>query len=516
MTSGRNDNDNSKEDAGGYTQVNPEPAGNTNAEAEGGGYTQVNPEPTDNTNVEADAGGYTQVNPEPTGNTNVEADAGGYTQVNPEPTGNTNVEADAGGYTQATPNALTSSPDANTSTIKAKTHEDILRDNGFVRVGNANIGAGGDCGFYKYVGSEPRFQEKFNDEMIFIKFAKNDAKQDTIITTNNEIDIIQSVFEKADRKDNETLYRPEIIVADLEGAKFIMNECVFYDKTNQLKSDLEQFVLERGSVDSDMPMNEIDGKFLDKIFTGIVNAQSKLHADFVIHLDTALRNYMMAENEQEKIIDFGLSKKIDPTTGVALNDGALRSISTPSVYYYDQASLQGLGNKEGPTGVSLRTDVFSRKIAMIEAMALYAGLPAKGRGSAVTEIFFKGMPRLEQVKHSDEARLAHYVTNLQAYVNENLADNDPRLAIINEKIQHYREYLTTMPPLQTPLLSVSRQDTANFQATNDPSQRNKRAQEAGRLSVHSQAPTIRAGANIGSKVTPTTDDQPAPKSPRHH
>jgi serine/threonine protein kinase len=304
-------------------------------------------------------------------------------------------------------------------------------------------GVGGDVAIFSYLGTNPEILELIghnNDgNPVLIKALPKNNSPETIYTTHanecflNEIRIINHMnHTNQDRLKR----RAKSLTLKITDTTLIINELIqfenqsiYSDKIRRSK-DLEQFISEVGQLhqiqSGHTGININFPEFrqqIENIFLSIISSQMELHETNILHLDTSPRNFVMTDNGV-KIIDFGLSLTMD-TTGTSED---IRFPLNP-LYLYDAKAAIGEGK-------SIETDIYSRKIAMMEVLLTYLNINRSEYGNAITSSLNK------QYISSNKDRLVKALSILEEYANK---DKTVKKQFVLDIIADYRDYLTYMP-----------------------------------------------------------------------
>lgn len=251
----------------------------------------------------------------------------------------------------------------------------------------------------------------------------------------------------------ETLYRPRLLAKKYGEYKFILNECIYMDFNKKEAKDLSTYLVEMATKDElysaqdkTAKIKEMEDKF-DSFFFSTMIAQDQLHKHGFYHLDTATRNLCVLPDETLKLIDFGASLPMKR-----------RSESQELKAPYEFLPLQsfdkdGICSSTGTSAISIKTDLFARRITMMDMLAQYM----YGKSETPYEVYFKGLPNytpdcnlLTFLKDLDDnTRLQQMFNNLMSKVETLRNAGDIRGDIVLKQLTKYQHYLTTMPNLKT-------------------------------------------------------------------
>lgn len=233
-----------------------------------------------------------------------------------------------------------------------------------------------------------------------------------------------------------------------------------------VSSDLEKFMQSLStnmSFASDNPaaMAGLE-RMLNSFTASLVSAQHHLNSKGVLHMDTAIRNFLVCQPEIKegeltfglKICDFGLSKIMSDTGKAALINEVGSPVKLPILYMNNEMFLQQRMEEGGKQYVkrefSVHTDIFSRKVAIMEMLGTLAGMNFKEsflqnrdylnsrRGMSDTNVLEIYLNSVKQaalaltVKKDEQGNIINRV-------------NDWRSQIILDFITSYEPYLTRVP-----------------------------------------------------------------------
>ncbi len=318
----------------------------------------------------------------------------------------------------------------------------------------------------KYTGSDPDVIRVANNGLVAVKILNAD-----ITPNKNEEQVLNNL--------QTLIATPAPRTAEVGGVRVM--EIVAYQNE---PTDLKKFLETRASSLSNNPnaLGQPLKTALDRIFAQIILNQNNLHENNVLHLDTAPRNFLVTtepgtNNLVLKITDFGLSvPTIMPKEGEA---------------YHNQQAPVRIVDQEGYNGrAGVKTDIYARKMAMLEVIALAGGLDEIPRvklyGKDLTQgdhdlikKFISKYPDEKNIKvpRNNEAlthetwgflRIFSQDKNDEFFLKQSLdavrdkvnAKADPKVAAeLNEVLIRYEAYLTTMP--QVELRKDERDDVQN-------------------------------------------------------
>ncbi len=346
----------------------------------------------------------------------------------------------------------------------------LLAEKGFTFIETLKPGgiSGGLLDRYSYKGDDAEVKKLLHDGELLLKTeseADESKETDPVIrrliahgkiTFQNEFDNIASVL--AQNNSDKDLKRPRLLAMEIEGKKFIFNECIYqdpvakraanlFDHMDSMKGVDDKFIYTEEAADARGFQARKDQRAaeLDKIFEGIVAAQNQLHDRQLLHLDSAGRNYCMVPDGGVKVIDFGASLKMD-------NDGRYGS-SLPytqiPLAYFDQKALLPINRGKI---ISIETDLFARRMTMMETLAVYLG--KYNHDLLERFIFYKNLSGYPTGKPiglflssiDNETRLNTVFNNLMAEAIQWKQKGDVRGDVVIEQLNKYKPYLTSMPP----------------------------------------------------------------------
>lgn len=347
--------------------------------------------------------------------------------------------------------------------------------------------SGGSLNIYKYEGTDPKFIKLFPDGMVLVKTkctldeGNNLYIKNAKITYDNECENIQqpettetksspraNLGDLSSHNEDRDLRRPKLAVVQIDGHNFILNECIYFNKPNvDEMRNLDSYITSKGNLDAIISKSENDpehrkklvaksSKVLDKLFISMVEAQDQLHEHGFLHLDTSCRNYCMTSPETVKIIDFGNSRPMGINETVELNYTRIPDS------FFDHDALMSVqtdeDKKEEHTKkykVSIETDLFARRMAMMETLARYMGCTTE----KISELSFNNLPNIGSLSNpkahdilptiANNDRLDNMFHNLQGYAFYLLEkNNDLRGTVVLEQLEKYKKYLTAMPEIK--------------------------------------------------------------------
>ena len=218
----------------------------------------------------------------------------------------------------------------------------------------------------------------------------------------------------------------------------------------------------------------------------IHTSQSQLHEQGVLHLDTALRNFMVSNQQSSgpaglslRIIDFGLSRIPNPEQNAVRITAAKSELPLMPIIRYDVAAAIPRVNvndtQKRDIDLSIHTDLFAKKITLMEmACALMnkdeVKLLSKDPSHPEQNVSFRR-------KLTDAESLTHFFKNLEAFVknvdiiqeaNEEkglpeIRGFDTRKAPLTDFIQSFNKYMTQMPDKNLSAEEIRREDATLFQ-----------------------------------------------------
>lgn len=206
-----------------------------------------------------------------------------------------------------------------------------------------------------------------NDPAIlhFAKENKNGAKMVAVKLLTKEDpneDAVMSFLEKLP-KDNSVL---DVVPKSAMAGKLRVMENVAFDESDHHAFNLKRFLAMHAShlgVSSPPSLQGVELKSaLNQLFQQVTYTQDQLHCAGILHFDTAPRNFLVTSDLKLKIIDFGFSQTTLTSSG---GEHPYRSGIIAPISIMDQGAFQW---KAG-----IRTDIFARKMAMFEMLALAAG-----------------------------------------------------------------------------------------------------------------------------------------------
>ncbi len=420
-------------------------------------------------------------------------------------------------------------PEVNTETSIETPEEtpalasEVLASEGFKFIKQLRPGgiSGGSLDIYEYSGEDPEIKSLLNHGMLLLKTKCTEDEKDqpdnsrakikienAKITFNNEWENINlkvvtqslppvigrpsvplgmedrfpSLLSRQPRpgrpavnlslsshNHDDSLQRPRLLAVQYGGHKFIMNECIYYNFQNK-DCNLENYISDMGVADAQFsqPVKNADPpsrsarvqdrtKTLDKLFISMIEAQNELHQHGFLHLDTAPRNYCMTSPDTVKIIDFGNSWPMKPNGQI---DGSINYIIIPTPFF-DKDALKRVED------ISIKTDLFARRMAMMETLARYMGHNTE---TSLQQLYFNGLwdpNKKEDMRFllgiDNNARLSNMFENLRKSANE-LEEKDIRRNVVIEQLDKYKLYLTTLP--EGPDIKLADSSVSNFE-TND-------------------------------------------------
>ncbi len=368
--------------------------------------------------------------------------------------------------TKVSPSQIPAEQQASDQSPSKPTSQQLLAAKGFTFVKTLRPGgiSGGSLDLYSYKGDDQEVKNLLHDGELLLKTeldADADKEPDKKIkqrithgkmTFQNEFENIASLL--AQNNGDADLKRPKMLAMEFGGKKFIFNECIYQDPAAKIAANLQDHMESMYQVDAVFIYESLDAKGmqtrkdqrtaeLDKIFENIVSAQNQLHDRQLLHLDSAGRNYCMLPDGGLKVIDFGASLKMNLEGCI---DGSRPYTQIPTSFF-DQRGL--LPPTQGKT--SIETDLFARRMTMMETMAIYMGFNTDGLRQG--EIYYKGLPGYPTTQHmqlflrgiDNDIRLNNVFNNLMAEAVLLQQAGDVRGDVIIEQLNKYKPYLTSMP-----------------------------------------------------------------------
>lgn len=374
--------------------------------------------------------------------------------------------------------------EASTTELQTRTDDEILLDelklNGFEYIKDVSSGITGSVSLYRYHGDDDIIKRLLDENnLLIVKMLKTmdyctsqlPVGKHAAKTFENECELISNVLSKYDSP-----HIPKAHVLDLNVRGYvkqvILNQCVFQNKEKQHSQDLKHYFTNLGQHCTLLNASKMVHELMKKI-TGMYVALNAVHEAGLLHLDALPRNFVLDENGQVKIIDFGLSAQIG-------DEG--RAVKCPIFIFIPRLSYNSLALSPAQHGQkdnrSIFTDLFAFRVAVIEALGRFMGLTQK---SMAEEIYCKGLtyqvkkkvkkkydPRLTQstklpnqkkfeivmrkvssVNHlqhvSDVDRLSFAFENAKAYAKR-LSDNkDYRGDVVAQVLAKMEKYLVSVP-----------------------------------------------------------------------
>jgi len=362
--------------------------------------------------------------------------------------------------------------------------------------GRAEAGNFGVVRPYRYVGDDDNLRslvKQVPNNYIMLKEFKTleieaSADSDTATkltkknhhareTFENEVNIVQHLQNNSQQISNPMYARGAVIELD-NGEKRIASEFIFYgtkstkDNDNiPVASNLNDYLQSRlTDVTWHDPKKDTElKKQLSGLFTniteGIHTSQSQIHGMGVLHLDTALRNFMLSTDSSIRLIDFGLSRVMPENGIVPITFNRDNSPESPRTRY-DKAAYSSKKSKTDPNmrelSLSIRTDLFAKKFTLMELACVIMG----GNEHSLTKGLSdsrKVTAKKDNIVLSDQETLQYYLNNLIEFGETHMiGKRDPRNPIFNAFIASFREYLTHIPEAGASKESIIAEDQELF------------------------------------------------------
>lgn len=376
--------------------------------------------------------------------------------------------------------------------INISTINTVAQTSDFIKVQSLGFGAYGTVASYIYNGFDPTLlalsSTKQPGGTIVIKMFHHDKVD--MHEVRNVSYLSQGLLPR------ESLRYPQQAIINLEGKICIASELIQHG-VNQ-SSDLEKFL-------SDMSnhLGFFSGKFqieaakyaLQGFAQAIVTAQQQLHSVGLLHLDTALRNFLVTQPQlvngaikfSAKISDFGLSGKYNEQGKYerAYLNLPQQDLLLPYSMLNQETLIKTLDPNTNTAKITftIHTDIFSRKAALMEMLIVWLGhqrenilavdmrvdknnphliIPRENAGD-----YFHQRHSLGGDKPGDEYLLQKYLENVSNVTVLEIVKGNPRAAMVREFLDAYKPYLTTMPNRDLSIAAIETQDMALFQQAHD-------------------------------------------------
>ncbi|WP_172597015.1 protein kinase [Legionella spiritensis] len=332
-----------------------------------------------------------------------------------------------------------------------------LESLGFFRVETNGVlgkGAFGSVELFEYRGDQ--FKSLCDEKgRVAVKFQSNPDKNELLIAEHLSKNLLKGELSGEKARCNQTAP-----LEDEAGFLGIVTAYEYYARTvhgeeQEVSRDLLQFLrpkkppLEHEDPDIERAFQENPAIMLSQIASSMHSSQEALHQVSVLHVDTALRNFMVNATWDEqgnliaiqsKIVDYGLSKIVEKNENVYdFSHGARWPVK-----HFNQESLDN--------GVlSIKTDLHALRLAMIGMV----GLASSSDPTHIEEDFIKfKYPDVEEsipdfankrVNVSDEAYLKILLTKIRDVVDMQCDNNPEKKAELYLFLDCYEDYLLSLP-----------------------------------------------------------------------
>jgi serine/threonine protein kinase len=347
----------------------------------------------------------------------------------------------------------------------------------FIFVKELGKGAFATVGLYQYSGKDPIITQLCAESGGYLAIKRpqttsafKDKAQEASRQIEQQIDanekMITATLQSADPAAKNSPYVRGVNLA-IDGTHCIALEFVAYKDKQSKKpksSDLENFLtdtiydlrhdLTSSSKKPALGLAQMLNSFVVSMKTGL----DALHDKGILHLDFAARNCLVSAAEVKdnqlnfsvKVADYGLSRLL-PTSGSV----PVVNASRMAVHIMDQETLT---TKQA----SIKADIFSLKIALLETLSLMIGKSLsdvtvlKDIDNTDPKAFF-----LKRLNLTDEEVLKTYLENFNQLVS-GLDKEDMRVPLVKSFVQSFQTYLTSMPPSGLSTAETRKQDSALF------------------------------------------------------
>ncbi len=329
----------------------------------------------------------------------------------------------------------------------------------------------------RYTGSDPNIK-KFGTDLVLKRTHRQAEKssrpfQHSLQYEVENIDAINEQFPKV--QPQQVIIGASIDLSSAEGIETaIIMPLISYSAEAKPANAYQYLNLAVHNSDPEFSRTRIANTLNDFIHN-IQSAVQELHGLGYLHLDGALRNYMLQHTKKEgagefafKLIDLGLSRPIVVEKGLA----TLLPIEQPLTILDKRA----LYLENGARRVSIVTDLFQMRCMMLEMVGLAVGLSQNEilglKDKEGKEIPLRGYEKARRAYASDDELLVCLTNNLIHYLKKRELFEEkaqPLLIWLNA----YHPYMTQLPAYT--LEEISTKEGALAVAEKDLKQFNKYA-----------------------------------------
>lgn len=351
-----------------------------------------------------------------------------------------------------------------------KTTQEIFDKSHIKYVSMVASGLSGAIMICEYDGHDEAIKSLLVENKFIVKIATDQLQGCEIDTTNkslmtklihanltylNEWETIYVMNRKS--KANAENGLPLAAALLLEGVKIVCYQPIYFDRRLKTIKHAQSYFSELGANHFLLGASALSSETIQRtqdcfnnIFISTLLSLKQFHQRGFLHLDFAARNVAIADKGASGLlIDWGLSQAV----GKNGRSHSHLDFSHKPVYVYDQEAIRNIieNTKKTPTkdlssganivaGVySIKTDLFSFKIFIIECIAYYFGV----NSSVMYSKIHPGEDASSLVKLTDIERLTGMYNNLEKIIKSSSALKGHQAELALMLLEKYKNFILT-------------------------------------------------------------------------